>query len=108
MGIISNSRIVITVQMKTALLLTAILGLVLAAPAQEPSPVVGGTRVRADKNQQVLALNNTGTGYTVPIYFGSPVQIVGIDGIPLSTFAIDTTYTNIVVASVDCGNPQSQ
>ena len=94
--------------MKTALLLAAVLGLVLStASAEELSPIVGGTKVRANTNQQVLALNNTGTGYTVPIYFGDPVQIVGIDGIPLSTFVIDTTYTNIVVASVDCGSVSS-
>ena len=92
--------------MKTALLLAAVLGLVFAtASDEEPSPIVGGMRI--DNKQQVLALNNTGTGYTVPIYFGDPVQIVGTDGIPLATFVIDTTYTDIVVASVDCGSTSS-
>ena len=44
------------------------------AIANSPSPYVG---LRANKPAQVLALNNTGQGYTVPIYFGDPVQIVG-------------------------------
>ena len=92
--------------MKTALLLAAVLGLVFATASEEPTPIVGGG-MRIDNKQQVLALNNTGTGYTVPIYFGDPVQIVGTGGIPLATFVIDTTYTDIVVASVDCGSVTS-
>ena len=58
-----------------------------------PEPIVG--RFHAD--QKVLPLNNTGTGFTLPLYFGDPVQRSQTD-----TFIIDTTYTDIIVATTEC------
>ena len=46
----------------------------------------------------MLALNNTAEGFTLPIYFGNPVQNDNT-----ASFIIDTTFTDILVATKDCG-----
>ena len=58
-------------------------------------PIVG----RGHAISKVVALDNTGVGVTLPLYFGSPIQTN-----PDASFIIDTTYTDILVATTDCGD----
>ena len=59
--------------------------------------VRAGPIVQSASNK-VIAFNNTGEGFTIPLYFGTKPQYH-----EQATFVVDTTFSDILVATNQCG-----